>query len=87
MIRLSLTGERFNMLTVKGLAGMSGRRSLWHCRCDCGRDHTTYGNALRSGHTRSCGCLRVSKLVANNRARHSRRDCWRALSHALGYRA
>lgn len=31
----------------------------WVCRCDCGKIKTIPGCSLRSGHTKSCGCLMV----------------------------
>ena len=29
----------------------------WECLCECGNIFTTTSNAVRSGQTRSCGCL------------------------------
>ena len=31
--------------------------AYWKCQCECGKIITVNGAALRSGHTRSCGCL------------------------------
>lgn len=59
-MKMDLTGQRFNRLTVIGHAGVDNRRhTLWHCRCDCGREVITTGQKLKSGNTKSCGCLRV----------------------------
>lgn len=55
-----ITGQRFGRLTVLGSAGRGENRKLrWLCVCDCGRE-TVVGSAyhLRSGNTKSCGCLR-----------------------------
>lgn len=42
--------------------------AMWRCVCGyCGDEFVTKGNALRSGHTRSCGCLQ--KIVASNLSR------------------
>lgn len=50
---IDLTGRRFGRLVV---IERTGRR--WSCRCDCGNTKTLPGDRLRSGETRSCGCLR-----------------------------
>jgi hypothetical protein len=53
-----ITGERFGRLVVKGSAEGNGRPA-WHCHCDCGKHCVVVGEDLRSGKTRSCGCLRA----------------------------
>ena len=53
-------GRRFGRLVVlaRGFAKTerSVLRASWFCRCDCGKDHTAFGNNLVRGVTRSCGC-------------------------------
>ena len=52
-----LTGERFGRLTITGRAGSDAQRKpTWRCICDCGNIVVVRGAALKSGHTRSCGC-------------------------------
>ena len=34
----------------------------WLCRCDCGKEIIVMAGSLRSGKTRSCGCLRRETL-------------------------
>jgi len=47
-------GDKFSQLTaVEYLGG-----GKWNCVCDCGGSTTTKTNHLRSGHTRSCGCVK-----------------------------
>jgi hypothetical protein len=53
-----LTGYRFSRLVVVGLQAKGSHGSLWSCACDCGSLIVTEGSHLRSGHTKSCGCLR-----------------------------
>ena len=54
-------GKQFGRLTVLEYAGLRGngkrQRACWHCICDCGKETTVIGHSLRSGHTKSCGCL------------------------------
>lgn len=59
--RLDLTGQRFGLLTVISFSGIAERsRTLWHCVCDCGNPINMVGKNLKSGNTRSCGCLKRS---------------------------
>ena len=53
-----LTGKKFNMLTVTGYAGKrKGRTHYWNCVCECGNTTTVRQDYLKSGKTKSCGCL------------------------------
>lgn len=52
-----LTGQKYNRLTVIELAPKQGRRTMWKCRCDCGNIIVARAENLKSGNTKSCGCL------------------------------
>jgi hypothetical protein len=56
------TGERYGRLTVAQdrLPGMPKVQ----VRCDCGKDLSVSLNNLRSGNTKSCGCLKTETTVA-----------------------
>ena len=59
---LILTGQRFGRLLVLGPAPdrvypSGNRHKQWQCQCDCGTMHITTAGCLRSGQSRSCGCL------------------------------
>lgn len=57
--RESLIGAKFGRLTVISFCEVSKtRQSVYNCICDCGNHVTVNGNKLKSGHTRSCGCLK-----------------------------
>lgn len=59
----NMIGKRFGKLTVISEAGSNGKRStLWLCKCDCGNEKIIDGERLRSGHTKSCGCLQKSNV-------------------------
>lgn len=62
-------GMRFERLIVISPAEpeLQGKyfRPRWLCRCDCGVEKIVSVGHLRSGHTRSCGCL-----VRNNSITH-----------------
>lgn len=71
-----LVGEHFGDLTVisraenRRLPGGKMRRR-WTCRCVCGREITTDGLSLTTGHTKSCGCIKQRKHW-NTRHGHNR---------------
>lgn len=61
-----LTGLTFGRLTVISLKSHPPRRhKRWNCLCECGETTVVHHGALTSGHTRSCGCLRVEVTTAN----------------------
>ena len=55
---IDLTGQRFDRLSVLERVENRFRQAHWRCICDCGKELIVNGIKLRSGHTRSCGCLR-----------------------------
>lgn len=57
-------GTRFGRLAVVALAPGPIRARHWRCRCDCGVETVVRGAYLRSGATRSCGCIRSESTRA-----------------------
>lgn len=56
---MDLTGQKFGRLTVIEKAGSSDSHGiLWRCKCDCGNVCEVRAYYLKTGGTRSCGCLR-----------------------------
>ena len=61
-----LTGQKFNRLTVLELGERNSSGQIqWKCRCDCGNIVLVTTTYLKTGHTKSCGCLNREK--ASNR--------------------
>ena len=60
-----LVGFRFGRLFVISRAENIKRLTRWNCLCDCGNKTVVYGCHLKSGATKSCGCL--NKEVASAR--------------------
>ena len=56
-------GERFNFLTIIEHSEKSGYSIAL---CDCGNQVECYNYAVKSGHKKSCGCLRVDNLRQNS---------------------
>ena len=57
------TGNVYSRLTVleKDKERSPGGKIKWICQCDCGNIHSVMGHSLRSGNTKSCGCLNDDK--------------------------
>ena len=63
-----LTGQRFGRWTVIKSAGRDEKgRHKWLCKCDCGTERVIPQDRLKSGNSKSCGCLQ--REVASERAK------------------
>ncbi len=66
---IDLNGRVFGQLTViRQLPINGGRNALWECLCTCQRAVPVASIALRSGKTKSCGCLRAKMLKKNRQS-------------------
>ena len=50
--------NKYGLLTVIASAPSIRGEAAWKCRCDCGNIITVSGSALRSGNTKTCGCVK-----------------------------
>ncbi|MFC2577828.1 MAG: hypothetical protein ACFNQH_02090, partial [Veillonella parvula] len=57
---LNHVGEKNNKLEIIGYSHKSGRKHYWKCKCDCGKETVVAIDHLKSGHTKSCGCVNSS---------------------------
>lgn len=54
-----LKGQRFGRLIVMDrVENNKFGKSQWLCRCDCGKNVIVNAGGLKSGNTKSCGCLK-----------------------------
>lgn len=64
-----ISGQKFNLLTAKSyrivVDDKGNRKTLWLCECECGNTVETIGAKLKSGHTKSCGCIQKKKSALN----------------------
>lgn len=70
--KLDLTGQRFGRLVAISEDKSSGYLK-WKCQCDCGNIKFATAFDLRSGHTKSCGCLqreRASESIKRRNFKH-----------------
>lgn len=68
---IDLAGKKFGRLSVLSRGPNAGRHPQWHCRCDCGKETLVHGRHIRSGITKSCGCLGRENVVKSN-TKHGR---------------
>jgi len=76
---IDLTGKRFGKLQVIKQISERGNRGQirWECLCDCGNKHITSGESIRSGKSKSCGCLR--KEAPPNKIKDRKLAMWKQL--------
>ena len=71
-----LTGKKFNRLTVLGLGERNSSGQIqWKCKCKCGNIVLATTTYLKTGHTKSCGCLsreKASKRLKTKKFRQAR---------------
>ena len=67
----SLVGKKIGKLTVIKKDENSKRRSRYLCRCDCGKEKIILGQSLKSGNTKSCGCL-ISETTKQVHSTHGK---------------
>lgn len=64
---VDLTGQRFGRLVALKRVANIGFNAGWLVQCDCGNALHVDSSKLRTGHTRSCGCLRVDTTRLRSR--------------------
>jgi hypothetical protein len=61
------TGKRYGRLVVIKRVENIGSAGAFLCKCDCGNEKIVTGNSLRTGATKSCGCLLVEHAKENGK--------------------
>lgn len=64
-----LTGLKFGRLTILSHVPNGASKTKWYCCCECGTHRTVIGSDLKSGKTKSCGCLSSDNTIKSNVAR------------------
>lgn len=72
-------GQKFGRLTVAGDGGWyvyqnGKRRKKFLCLCECGNYISVEGSNLKSGNTKSCGCMNIDMLRDRSTTHGGRRD-------------
>ena len=55
---VNLSGLEFGRLKIISRGGGDKSGATWNCICVCGNNTEVASSKLRSGHTKSCGCLK-----------------------------
>ena len=63
---VDLSGQRFGRLVVREIAETKNWNVYWKCQCDCGNTKNILAAKLRSGRTKSCGCLTRETTTERN---------------------
>jgi hypothetical protein len=62
-----MIGKKFSrLLVIKKAEKNKWGKVQWICRCDCGTEKTISEHTLKSGGTRSCGCLVKERIKTIN---------------------
>ena len=77
---IDLTGRRFGRLVaLERAANTASGNRRWLCQCDCGQTVIIGAADLRSGHSKSCGCLRRELSTRHGLARDRIHRIWRCM--------
>lgn len=69
---IDMKDKRINMLTVLYRAESKNGRTMWHCRCDCGKEIDVWYAHLKKGQY-SCGCVK-RRLISEKKKTHGKSD-------------
>lgn len=69
----NIIGDKYGRLTIVREDGKRGKFRMWLCECECGGQKRTTIYDLKSGKTKSCGCLSREVLIKRN-TRHGLSD-------------
>ena len=62
-----ISGQVYGRLTVIRRVTINDKpRTYWDCTCSCGKTVVVWGDSLRRGATRSCGCFMRERAVETN---------------------
>lgn len=64
----NLTNQTFGKLTALSPLSTRTRNGsrIWRCACECGNFHEVSQQALVSGHTKSCGCSKRTRVTGSH---------------------
>ena len=76
---IDLIGQRFGKLLVIERSFLN-KRTSWKCRCECNNETIVLSSNLKSGGTKSCGCLNKEVTNRTHGMRYSKEyNSWRAM--------
>lgn len=66
-----LTGKKFGKYTFIRWDSVKNKMTYWLCRCDCGVEKVVDSSKVKSGHAKSCGCIRKEDLTGQKFNRYT----------------
>lgn len=66
-VQNTMIGKKFGKLTVLSEHHRDDKRIYYNCECECGNLTIVEMSKLRSGWTKSCGCLSLEKLIERSK--------------------
>lgn len=70
----NIIGKKFGRLVVIQNVGKNKRNhNLYLCKCDCGNEKIICSGSIKSGNTKSCGCL-TKEIASQNNRKHGKRN-------------
>ena len=76
---IDIKRQRFGRLLVQRRNGSHQGAAAWLCKCDCGKLIIRPSGSLRSGRTRSCGCLMMESATTHNRSHEPEYKSWASM--------
>lgn len=59
-----LTGKIFGRLKIISRGpNTNDNKATWNCKCECGRYHHATAANLKQGHSKSCGCIVIDRVI------------------------
>lgn len=88
----NLIGLKYGRLEVIKKINECGK-AKWLCKCECGQEKIILADSLKSGKTKSCGCLRkekakitmAKKLTTHNKSREKIYHIWNSMKARCYY--
>ena len=74
-----MIGQKFGRWTVVEEDGRRYRAIMYKCICDCGTEQRISGTSLRSGRTKSCGCIKKERMTKHGLSRSSIYKIWNGM--------
>lgn len=96
-MKIDMVGKKFGRWTVIKENGRNKSRTmLYKCECECGAQKTVNGASLRTGASKSCGCLSAEmskkRFTTHGMKRTPTYMCWEGIiqrctnSNSIGYK-
>lgn len=79
--KINMIGKKYGRLTVIEELGVDARGEYtWLCKCECGKTVVRKGGDIRSGATRSCGCIHQESITKHGMSDTRLYSIWHAMN-------